>query len=65
MVHLRIGSIVRHLFYRKGKPEAPSARVVKGSRYTKYSFTLDALSLNPSGFCNTRVKGSRKNKFTF
>jgi hypothetical protein len=38
------------------KPEAPSAGVIKGSQYNEYGFTLDALTLNTSGFCNIRMK---------
>jgi hypothetical protein len=38
------------------KPEAPSARVIKGSQYLEYGFTLVALTLNTSGFCNIRMK---------
>jgi hypothetical protein len=55
MENWRIGSILCHLFYPTGKPEAPSARVIKGSQYNEYGFTLDALALNTSGFCNIRV----------
>jgi hypothetical protein len=38
------------------KPEAPSAGAIKGSQYLEYGFTLDALALNASGFCNIKVK---------
>jgi hypothetical protein len=37
------------------KPDALRTGIVKGSRYSKYSFTLDALPPNASGFCNIGV----------
>jgi hypothetical protein len=37
------------------KPEASSVGVIKGSQYNEYGFTLDALTLNTSDFCNIRV----------
>jgi prepilin-type N-terminal cleavage/methylation domain-containing protein len=45
-------------FYPSGKPEALILGVIKGLQYGLYSFALDALRLNASGFCN--VGGNSK-----
>jgi hypothetical protein len=54
-VYWRIGPILCYLFSPSGKPEASSVRVIKGSQYNEYGFTLDAFTLNTSGFCNVRI----------
>ena len=44
-----------YVVYPSGKPEDFRSCVVKGFEVNYYNFTLDALTLKPSGFCNVKV----------
>jgi hypothetical protein len=55
MENSKNGSICLHLIYPPGKPENFRSRVTKGSQYDHYDFTLGALALKPSDFCNIGV----------
>jgi hypothetical protein len=45
-----------HFFYPKGKAGGIQIRRCQGIAVKCYGGTLGALALNPSGFCNDRVK---------